>query len=182
MADNFFGMSLEENTLIPNADAFAKLPEKERYACEIKVSEIKAVRCALDKNKGMMAQVQNLVFEYTITLTGPQHADEPAVQEGSVFLPIAFAEGAGYTPTREERAKLQDKITRAEEKLAGLYAYISLPMVADPKAGDRLAPQGNFLSSAGWSEIKGHAIPAECWISVDGNGNRWTNYKVKARM
>lgn len=182
MSDTFFGISLGEAKLIPNADAFAKLPEKEHYPCVIKVTEIKAVRCALDKNKGMMAQVQNLVFEYVITLTDAAHADEPADQDGSVFLPIAFAEEPDYSPTREEARKLQDKITRAEEKLAGLYAYISLPMIPDPKCGDRLAPQGNFLSPAGWSEIKGQEIPAECWISVDGNGTRWTNYKVKSRM
>lgn len=179
--DTFFGMSIGEGALIPNADPFQGLPEKVRFNGEITFKAIKPVTCALAKNAGMMTQIRNLVFEGDVVLTDPQFADEPAVQDISVFLPIMFAE-SGFKPSRDETSKLKDNIRRGEEKLAGHYAYIGLPLIADPKAENRLAPQGNLLSPAGWAEILDKPVPCEVWISVDGNGNRWTNFKVKSRM
>lgn len=189
-AGNFFGASLDLGRILPNNDAYARLPEGERVAGEVVIDEIDTISAKLNEKKGMTCNVMYLVFKGYHRLTGEAYADMDNEKEISVWLPITFNEGEGFEPSKAEKREFADRIDRAERQIAGMYARVGSPLQPDASCGDRMAPGGTgcFASEEAWSAIRTPeggeeiAFPVTIKASTDGSGQRWINWDVRKSM
>lgn len=191
---NFFGASLDLGRILPNNDAFARLPEGERMAGQIVIEAIDTISAKLNEKKGMSCNVLYLVFKGFVRLTSETYADMDNTKDVSVWLPIVFNEGDGFEPSKEEKREFADRIDRAERQIGGLYAKAGQPLMPDPTCGDRMAPGGTgcFQDEGAWSAILSPSgedksadevcYPVTIKATVDQSNQRWINWDVRKSM
>lgn len=183
-AGTFFGVTLTRNAVIPAMSVMQQLKAKLVYEAVLTMVDIKPVVCAVAQQEGLLGEVLNLVFEYTLTVQRTGNAAAlPAdtnmvIQKQTIWLPVQWAKD-DYKPSEQEVNKLVEKIGRAEEALAGIAAYLSVGLSPDASWANRLAPRGSF--ETGWHELKDCKVPGHMKPSASANGPMWLNWTAATK-